>query len=126
MIKLAELNEKLVDGRMVLEIAEFGDGMRGVALFKTGDPSPIERIALMAWHVEQDQDCLQYADKDNPLWFDRIFGAGELSNQARAALQQFCEDHEDVILAWCDGGDEDAKLPAYEARAAIFKAEGKQ
>ena len=118
MIMLQGLKDRLIDGRLSLTLCEFGDGMRGVALFEQGSDTPIERVALARWAVDQ-EDGLQYADKDAaPGWYYRVFGCDahgcRLSNQAREALQDHCRRNEDAILAWCDG-DTTAVLPAFGA-----------
>lgn len=110
MITTTQLIAGMHFGRMSLILTEFGDGMRGVALIRAGSNMPIERIALPAWHVEQD-DGLQFANRAAEGWYYNIFGAGELSNQAREELVAHCRQHEDAILAWCNG-DETAVLPA--------------
>jgi hypothetical protein len=111
MITSKEARTALTSGEMTLELSQWGDGDRGVGLYRKGSTMPIERIAIMHWHVDQ-EDGLQYADKELETWFYEIFGAGELSNQAREMLQAFCKDHAEVIVAWCDG-DETAVLPRF-------------
>jgi hypothetical protein len=112
-ISLAEINNALATGAITMELAECG-GHRGVYLFRKDETVRMEAIALDPWHVDQD-DGLQYADYERaPGWAINVFGAVALSHKARKALQDFCREHEEGILAWCDG-DEDYELPFYPA-----------
>lgn len=116
MMQTNGLMARLADGRLQLTLAEFGDGMRGVALFKRGANTPIERIALAPWHVDQDEGKLVFADRNAaPGWYYRVFGCdcpnGRLAAEAREILQEHCRAHEAAILAWCNGNVA-AVLPA--------------
>lgn len=114
MITKKEVVDGLQNGTIRLELSQWGDGMRGVGLYRRGEMRPIERIAEPAWHVDQ-HDGLQYADLDQyPTWAYYIFGAYALSRQARAMLAAYCAAHEEAILAWCDG-DQTATLPLFVA-----------
>ena len=110
MITKQKLVDGLTSGEMVLQLSEWGDGSRGVGLYYKGNNMPIERIAMQAWHIDQDDDTLIIADKEHEVWYYELFGAGSLSNQARKLLTDHCLSNEDTIIAWCNG-DEQAFLP---------------
>ena len=110
-----QIIDGLADGTYTLALSEWGDGMRGVGLYAKGSHTPIERIVCEPWHVDQSQG-LQSAEMardtygQNASWPYDIYGAHDLSTQARAMLVAHCMDHEDAILAWC-AGDETQVLP---------------
>jgi hypothetical protein len=108
MITRHQLIDGLRSGAYRIELAEWGDGQRGVGL-QRANGNTIERIALAPWHVDQD-DGLQFADKARYQgWYYNIFQAVELSKQARQLLVAHCKAHEAEILEWCEG-DEEATL----------------
>jgi hypothetical protein len=101
---LSECKAGLKSGMLVLQLSTWGDGMMGVGLYRKGAHTPIERICIAPWHVDQDDEEMIFADRNEaPGWFYNIFHAGELSNKAREFCTDYCLDHTDEITAYFDG-----------------------